>query len=76
MARNRSSFLWTCSEFWVKNHERIVYAIHGGPMNGRRTRRNFLRARRLHRGRVRNTAVRTYYFHLSRNKLQTGCAGD
>ncbi|GJN92139.1 hypothetical protein Rhopal_005169-T1 [Rhodotorula paludigena] len=23
-------------EFWVKNHERIVYAIHGGPMNGRR----------------------------------------
>ncbi|BGP36388.1 hypothetical protein JCM10449v2_000289 [Rhodotorula kratochvilovae] len=23
-------------EFWVKNHERIVYAIHGGPMSGRR----------------------------------------
>ncbi|KAL8290363.1 hypothetical protein RQP46_002621 [Phenoliferia psychrophenolica] len=22
-------------EFWVKNHERIVYAIHGGPMAGR-----------------------------------------
>lgn len=31
-----SSFLTSCSEFWVKNHERIVYAIHGGPMNGRR----------------------------------------
>ena len=28
--------LTICSEFWVKNHERIVYAIHGGPMNGRR----------------------------------------
>ncbi|GAA5888879.1 hypothetical protein JCM6882_002888 [Rhodosporidiobolus microsporus] len=23
-------------EFWVKNHLRIVYAIHGGPMAGRR----------------------------------------
>ncbi|KAK4698623.1 hypothetical protein P7C70_g7651, partial [Phenoliferia sp. Uapishka_3] len=23
-------------EFWVKNHERIVYAIHGGPMAGRK----------------------------------------
>ncbi|GAA6032840.1 hypothetical protein NBRC10512_005358 [Rhodotorula toruloides] len=22
-------------EFWVPNHERIVYAIHGGPMSGR-----------------------------------------
>ncbi|GAA6002732.1 hypothetical protein JCM10207_007648 [Rhodosporidiobolus poonsookiae] len=22
-------------EFWVKNHQRIVYKIHGGPMNGR-----------------------------------------
>ncbi|GAA5827285.1 hypothetical protein JCM11251_001205 [Rhodosporidiobolus azoricus] len=22
-------------EFWVKNHLRIVYSIHGGPMNGR-----------------------------------------
>ncbi|GAA5850749.1 hypothetical protein JCM3766R1_000193 [Sporobolomyces carnicolor] len=22
-------------EFWVPNHKRIVYAIHGGPMNGR-----------------------------------------
>ncbi|KAM0752899.1 hypothetical protein T439DRAFT_332887 [Meredithblackwellia eburnea MCA 4105] len=29
-------------ELWVKNHERIVYAIHGGPMKGRRNYQTWL----------------------------------